>query len=72
MLKIVNIKKNPQLGIFLGLLCLFLNLLMLSLFATPLAILFQLNFFLYKLLVFAGPVVDALTSRAGELYESIL
>ena len=38
----------------------------------PLAPLFELYFTLNKLLILAGPIVDALALGAGEFYESIL
>ena len=45
---------------------------MYRIFLAPLAILFQLNFAHNKLLVLAGPVIDALAFLAGQTYESIL
>jgi len=41
-------------------------------FTAPFAEFFQLNFALYFALVFAWPVIDALTGGAGEFYEAIL
>jgi hypothetical protein len=51
---------------------LFLALLVHLLGPAPLAILFELDFALNELLVFAGPVVSALALAAGELYQSFL
>ena len=45
---------------------------MLSLFSTPIAILFELNLFCDEFLVFAGPVIYAFAGSAGKFYKSIL
>ena len=45
---------------------------MLSLFTTPFAVFFQLNFFGDEFFVLAGPVIYTLTISAGELDKSIL
>jgi hypothetical protein len=45
---------------------------MLGLLAAPFAILFELYLFGDEFLVFAGPVIYALTSRTGKFYKSIL
>jgi hypothetical protein len=41
---------------------------MLGLLAAPFAIFFELDFFSYEFLVFAGPVIYALTYSAGKFY----
>lgn len=48
------------------------NLFMLRVFLAPLAVLFELEFLRYCLLVFARPVVDALARAAGKFYEFLL
>jgi hypothetical protein len=47
---------------------LFLSFLMLSLFLTPLAILFELDLSCDEFLVLTRPVVDALARTAGKFY----
>jgi len=51
---------------------LFFRLLMDSLFPAPFAVFFDLDLALYQLFIFAAPVVNALTFRAGQSYEKIL
>jgi hypothetical protein len=45
---------------------------MLGYFATPFAILFELNLFSDEFLVFAGPVIYPFAGSAGKFYKSIL
>ena len=40
--------------------------------AAPFAVLFELDFAFNELLVFAGPVVNALALSTGQFYESVL
>jgi hypothetical protein len=51
---------------------LFLSFFVLGLCATPFTPFFKLDFTLYKLLVFATPIVDAGAFGAREFYELIL
>jgi hypothetical protein len=51
---------------------LFLNFFVLGLLAAPLAVFFKLDLFSNELLIFAGPVIYALASSAGEFYKPIL
>ena len=45
---------------------------MLRLRSAPFAVLLQFDFALDELLVFARPIVDARTLRAGKFYELVL
>jgi len=45
---------------------------MLSLFATPFAEFFKLDFFNNEFLVFAGPVICTFAVRTSKFYKSIL
>ena len=51
---------------------LFFDLFVHGLSPAPLAILFELYFTGYQLLIFAGPIVDALAFAAGELDKAFL
>jgi hypothetical protein len=49
-----------------------LSFLVFGLLPAPFAEFFELDFFSYEFLVFAGPVIYPFANRAGKFYKSIL